>query len=182
MIRSYKIFRKYLDEDLKVNSLDKLIFVRKPFSRKYKFFYLLRLNMYLINKKERNDSFLLKVLCAIIYLQYRHYEFQFSVEISPYTKIGKGLYLPHINGIIIHPKTIIGNHCTILQQVTIGNNIKKGKDNLAVIGNKVVIGAGAKIIGPCKIEDNVIIGANAVVTKDIASNSIVAGVPARVIK
>lgn len=103
------------------------------------------------------------------------------VEISHHTKIGVGLYLPHPNGVIIHPNTVIGNNCMILQQVTIGNNIAKGKDNLAVIGDNVMIGAGAKIIGPCKIGNNVVIGANAVVTKDVPNNSVVGGIPAKLI-
>jgi serine O-acetyltransferase len=81
----------------------------------------------------------------------------------------------------MHPNTSIGNNCTVLQQVTIGNNTKKSIDRVAVIGDRVVISAGAKIIGPLTIGDDVIIGANAVVTKSFGENCIIAGVPAKII-
>lgn len=84
----------------------------------------------------------------------------------------------HLNGIIISYYAKIGKNCTILQQVTIAQD-KNNK--AATIGDNVVIGAGAKIVGDVKIGDNVIIGANAVVVKDIPSNSTAVGVPARII-
>lgn len=65
--------------------------------------------------------------------------------------------------------------------MTIGNNIFKSIYDVAVIGDNVSIGAGAKIVGPVKIGNNVTIGANSVVTKDIESDSIVAGIPARLV-
>lgn len=71
----------------------------------------------------------------------------------------------------------MGKNCQIYQQVTIGNN-----NGIPTIGNDVDICAGAKIIGPITIEDDVIIGANAVVTKDIPSHSMVVGVPRKIIK
>lgn len=82
----------------------------------------------------------------------------------------------HLNGIIISHYAHIGKNCTIFQQVTIaeGENHKS-----ATIGDNVMIGAGAKIIGNVKIGDNVKIGANAVVTKDIPSNCTAVGIPAR---
>jgi len=95
------------------------------------------------------------------------------------TKIGKGLHIPHPIGIVINGKAKIGDYCTIMQQVTIGNKLEDEK--VPEIGNNVFIGAGAKIIGDIKIEDNVIIGANSVVTKNVSKNCIVAGVPAKLI-
>ena len=77
---------------------------------------------------------------------------------------------------------MIGDNCTILHFVTFGNNAKKGSDNLPVVGNNVVFGAGAKIIGPCNIGNNVKIGANAVVVTDIKDNCVAAGVPAKTLK
>lgn len=88
--------------------------------------------------------------------------------------------LPHgLNGIIISYYAVIGKNCVIRQQVTIAQN---NNNEAPIIGDNVVIGAGAKIIGNVKIGNNVIIGANAVVTKDVEDNRTVVGVPARVIK
>jgi serine O-acetyltransferase len=148
-------------------------------NNRYKLLYLLRICNYLANKKD--ISLMLKILRLITFSLYRRTQNKLGVEINPLMKIGKGFFLPHPNGIILHPLVSLGDNVTILQQVTIGNNIRKGMNNLAVIGNNVSIGAGAKIIGPCKIGNNVIVGANAVVTKDIKDDSVVAGIPARYI-
>jgi len=88
--------------------------------------------------------------------------------------------LPHgLVGIFIHPSVKIGKNVTIYQQVTIGEN---GFDSeAAVIGDNVMIGAGAKIIGPLNIGDDVIIGANAVVTKDIPKKQVVGGITAKIL-
>lgn len=96
-----------------------------------------------------------------------------GIEIPLNTKIGKGLRLIHLNGIAINKCAIIGKYVTIFQQVTIG--AVAGKDGAPEIGNKVYIGAGAKLLGPIKIGDGVRVVANAVVTKDIPSNATVVG-------
>ena len=86
--------------------------------------------------------------------------------------------MEHYNGVVIGQDSIIGDDCIFYQQVTIGQK----NDQYPIIGNNVTIYAGAKIIGDISIEDNVIVGANAVVLKDIPANSIVAGVPAKIIR
>jgi len=92
------------------------------------------------------------------------------------SNIGGGLRLPHLNGIYIHGSVTIGENCTILQQVTIGANEHKIDYKKAPkIGNRVYIGAGAKIIGGIVIGDDVRIGANAVVTKNIPAGMTVVG-------
>lgn len=103
------------------------------------------------------------------------------------TNINSGAYfksppeLPHgLNGIIISHHSVWGEHCIIFQQVTIADNPKNGKS--ATIGNNVLIGAGAKIIGDVKIGNNVKIGANAVVVDDIPDNCTAVGVPAKIVK
>ena len=100
-------------------------------------------------------------------------------------KIGPGLIIRHPNGIVVGSGTVIGENCTILQQVTLGEKYGDGRDiyhKYPKIGNNVVISAGAKIIGGVHVGDNVTIGANAVVTKDIPNNSVAIGVPAKVIE
>lgn len=120
-----------------------------------------------------------KILLQPFRLRLRRLQLKFGIEISYKSNIGAGFKIAHGNGIVIHPNVVIGKNCSILQQVTIGNNIRKSRNDVAVIGNEVYIGAGAKIIGPVKIGDKVTVGANSVVTHDIVSNSVVAGIPAK---
>jgi len=115
---------------------------------------------------------------------YRKLILKYGCFIGPNAKIGMGIQFPHPNGIVIGDGTIIGNNCIIYQQVTLGGRIigDAQRRNYPRVGNNVVIFAGAKIIGGVKIGDNVIIGANSVVNKDMPADSIVAGVPAKIIK
>lgn len=83
--------------------------------------------------------------------------------------------MPHVNGVVVSPCSTIGNGLTILQQVTIGVDQFKSTTAGPVIGDHVFIGAGAKIIGPIRIGDDAIIGANAVITKDIPGGATVVG-------
>ncbi len=151
----------------------------KLFNGRYKFFFLFRLCQFLY--ANRQNGIISKLLYRLGLFFYDRVQRRFCVEIEPRTKIGRGLFLPHLNGIVLNPDVIIGDNCTILHQVTIGNNIFKGLNSLAVIGDNVQISAGAKIIGPCKIGSNVVIGANSVVTKNISDNQVVAGVPSMVL-
>ncbi|MGI0523738.1 serine O-acetyltransferase [Rhizobium giardinii] len=104
-----------------------------------------------------------------------------GIHLPESTAIGRRLNIEHFGGIIVHGHCVIGDDVTIRQGVTLGN---KGAGNLAGaprIGNRVDIGAGAKIIGNVTIGDDVRIGANAVVLTDIPSHSLAVGVPARVV-
>jgi serine O-acetyltransferase len=92
-------------------------------------------------------------------------------------KIGKGFVIMHGHGTVISGSAEIGENCTINHQVTMGG----GKGGCPKIGNRVVIFAGAVIIGGIKVGDRAIIGANAVVTHDVPPNTVVAGVPAKVL-
>ncbi len=100
----------------------------------------------------------------------------------------KNTRIPHPVGIIIGSKVTIGNNCTIHQNATIGlkHSGLRGNDfpasNYPTIGNNVIIGAGAVILGSINIGDNAIIGANAVVIHDVPANAVVAGAPAKIIK
>lgn len=101
----------------------------------------------------------------------------FSNDIPPSVIIGSNLKLPHFGlGVVIHPKSIIGDNVTIYQNVTLGCRNKIGPP---IIGNNVLIGAGACILGNVKVCDNVQIGANAVVLHNVKENTTVVGVPAK---
>lgn len=88
-------------------------------------------------------------------------------------RIGGGLRLTHPTGIIVHPEAQIGVNCMIFHQVTLAGPV--------VLGGHVDVGAGAKLIGPLTVGDDAVIGANAVVTRDVPAGATVAGIPARVI-
>ncbi|MCK2199742.1 serine O-acetyltransferase [Corynebacterium callunae] len=104
-----------------------------------------------------------------------------SAGIPAKVRIGKGIRLLHEgNGVIIHPNVTIGDYVTIHHQVTIGEKV--GDPNFPVIGNNVMIGAGAKILGGISIGDNAKIGANAVVTKDVPPSATAVGIPARILE
>lgn len=94
-----------------------------------------------------------------------------GISIPASAKIGKGLRIHHFGGIIFHPSVEIGDYCTIYQGVTIGDRGKKC-GRAAKIGSNVLIGAGAKILGEITIGDNCTIGANSVITKDMAEGCV----------
>lgn len=129
-------------------------------------------------------SKLLFVLSVPILILYRLcIEWILGVEIPYKTKIGPGLTLYHGQALVINDGTIIGRNCTIRHSTTIGNKLLSNGlySNSPIIGNNVDIGSNVCIIGPIRIGDNVKIGAGSVVTKDIPSDVIVVGNPARII-
>ena len=102
--------------------------------------------------------------------------FKFSGMGIESKSIGAGFRMPHLNGIYIHKNASLGENCTVFHQVTIGANEHKIDYSKAPqIGNRVYIGAGAKVIGDIVIGDDVRIGANAVVTKDVPAGMTVVG-------
>ncbi len=117
-------------------------------------------------------------LPTLIYYMTR-FVFRCSVPYS--VKIGKGCKFGYGGiALVIHARAVIGCNCTISQCVTIGGTSQHYE--VPKIGNNVQINAGAKIIGPITVGDNVVIGANAVVVKDVPNNCVVVGVPAKIIK
>jgi len=93
-------------------------------------------------------------------------------------EIGEGTQLGHGGlGVVIHPETRIGSYCMVSHQVTVGG--RSGERGAPWIGDGVLLGAGAKILGPIRIGAGAIVGANAVVVHDVAPGEVVAGVPAR---
>lgn len=120
-------------------------------------------------------------LSYIYKLMEKHVRFKYGIEL-PYTvEIKESITFEHQHGIVIHGETKIGSGCIIRQGVTIGNSHAKRPLEAPIIGNNVNIGAGAKLLGKINIGNDVVIGANSVVIRDVPSNTTVVGAPARVI-
>ena len=111
----------------------------------------------------------------------QHARFMTGVEIHPGAKIGKGLLIDHGAGVVIGETAVVGDNCTIYQGVTLGGTGKDVGKRHPTIGNNVMIGSGAKVLGPFTVGDNSKIAAGAVVLNEIPPDSTAVGVPARVI-
>ncbi len=105
-----------------------------------------------------------------------------GIEIHPGATIGKGLMIDHGMGVVIGETAEIGDNCTIYQGVTLGGTGKDVGKRHPTLGNNVMVGAGAKVLGPLTIGDNSKVAANAVVLADITENSTAVGIPAKVVK
>lgn len=104
-----------------------------------------------------------------------------GVEIHPGATIGRGLFIDHGSGVVIGETAEIGDNCTIYQGVTLGGTGKDTGKRHPTLGNNVMVGAGAKVLGPFRVGDNAKIAANAVVLKEIPANSTAVGIPARIV-
>jgi serine O-acetyltransferase len=105
-----------------------------------------------------------------------------GIEIHPGAKIGRGLFIDHGMGVVIGDTAIIGDNVTLFQGVTLGGTGKETGKRHPTLGDNIVVGAGAKILGNIIVENNSYIGANAVVIHDVPPNTTVVGVPGHVTK
>ncbi|MBQ7834617.1 MAG: serine O-acetyltransferase [Ruminiclostridium sp.] len=105
-----------------------------------------------------------------------------GIEIHPGATIGKGLFIDHGSGVVIGETAEIGDNCTIYQNVTLGGTGKDVGKRHPTLGNNVMVGSGARVLGPFKVGDNAKIAANAVVLSEVPPNSTAVGVPARIVK
>lgn len=128
------------------------------------FLWVYRHAQYFYQKQSKMLAWPYRIILRLTYNRNNHWPIQCS--------IGSGLRLPHNMGIVISGKAKIGAYCTIFHQVTIGEENGKAP----TIGNHVLIGAGAKILGDVHIGDYVKVGANAIVTKDVREGLTVVGV------
>lgn len=116
---------------------------------------------------------------AVLFL--RHYEYKFGINIPIETQIGPGLFIGHHGGITVNGNTRLGENCNLSQNVTIGYIPRGRRQGYPSIGDRVYIGPGAVISGGIRVGNDVAVGANAVVVEDVPDNSVVAGVPAKIV-
>jgi serine O-acetyltransferase len=105
-----------------------------------------------------------------------------GIEIHPGARLGRGVFIDHGMGVVIGETTEIGDHCTIYQGVTLGGtSLIKGSKRHPTLQSRVVVGAGAKVLGPFTVGEGARIGSNAVVVKAVPAGATVIGIPARVV-
>lgn len=122
-----------------------------------------------------------RLLFYFFMLWLRHLKVKYGFDISYRTTIGKGFYIGHFGGIVINGDAVIGENCNLSQGVTIGVLVRGNKTGIPKIGDRVFIGPGATILGGITIGNDVLIGANAVVTFDVPDNAVVASPLATII-
>ncbi len=105
-----------------------------------------------------------------------------GIEIHPGAKIGKGLLIDHGSGVVIGETAEIGDYCLLYQGCTLGGTGKDHGKRHPTLGNNVMVGCGAKVLGPLKVGDNAKIAANAVVLSPVPANSTAVGVPAKIVR
>ena len=136
-------------------------------------------NLYTIHKKgyKLKEK---KIPVIPYFLKYIERKFFPACDIPFSVKIGENARFPHrAIGVVIHERAVIGDNCTIQTNVVIGG---RGTEEVPVIGDNVLIGTGAKILGGVHIGNNAIVGAGAVVLKDVPENCIAVGIPAKIIE
>ncbi len=116
-----------------------------------------------------------------VVLLLHHYSIRYGIDISRDARIGSGFYIGHFGGILVNAGVVIGDNCNLSHDVTLGQVNRGPRIGCPVIGNNVFIGPGAKIIGRIHVGDDVAIGTNAVVLKDVAPHTSVGGIPAQAI-
>ena len=121
---------------------------------------------------------LLRLVCLI---WHKFIEITTGIDLPYKADIGKGLFIGHFGGIIVNPQVKMGEYCNLSPNITIGVGGRGEKRGCPTLGNRVFIGPGARIFGPITIGNDVAIGANAVVTKDLPDNAVAVGIPAKII-
>jgi serine O-acetyltransferase len=104
-----------------------------------------------------------------------------AVDIHPAATLGAGTFVDHATGVVIGETTVVGEDCTIYQGVTLGGTSTRPGKRHPTLGDRVVVGAGAKVLGAITVGDDARIGANAVVVRDVPPGTVVVGVPGQIV-
>ena len=121
-------------------------------------------------------------MCGLARVMSQLTRFFTGVEIHPAAQIGRRLFIDHAMGVVIGETTVVGDDCVLYQGVTLGGTGKETGKRHPTLGDRVTVGTGAKVLGNIKIGDDVKIGGNSVVVKDVPAESTVVGVPGRVVR
>ena len=152
------------------NSIDRIL---KP---KHFFIAFLAIEMRLVLSYRIQNYLWLNGYKKLAYLFYLRSKWKYKCDIIPSAIIGEGMRIGHASDIVIGPDVTIGTNATIFNGVTIGNRYVDKENAMPRIGNNVMIGTGAKLLGSFKIGNDVKIGANAIVFKNVKDKEIVVGV------
>lgn len=129
----------------------------------------------------KSNALLKFTLYPLARIMVRRMRYKFGISIPPGTNIGSGFLIGHFGAIIVDAGCTIGKNCNISQCVTLGKASRGKNKGSPVLGDNVYLGPGAKVVGAVTIGNNVAIGANCVVTRDVPDNAVVVGVPGKVI-
>ena len=153
-----------------------LSFIRSVIFGLYKYNFWMRTCFY-----TRSNLMLKFTIHPIAKLILRHIVYKLGIQIPSSTIIGSGFHIGHFGGIVVNAESVIGKNCNISHGVTLGQGNRGKNKGCPILRNNIYIGPGAKIVGAVRIGNNVAIGANCVVTKDVPDNSVVVGIPGKVI-
>lgn len=179
MISSKQSLKYYLAQDLKrFNNKKPTIkdwIVKNEWGYIYKYIRNLRYMEYHMNQGH-------KLQYLYYFIKHKRMCYNLKIDIKP-NNMGPGFRLMHLGSLVrVKTNCRIGSNCTMLPGVVIGNKHLNNDDEWVIVGDNCYLGLRAKIFGSVKIGNNVTIGANSVVTKDIPDNAIVGGIPAKIIR
>lgn len=175
--KTFKELRAYIRQDLHPTGNGKeRFFMRYLFEAGFKYVFWMRVTRYFFLKGKA--AFVPYALARFVL---KHYGYKYSFDISYQAQIGPGLQIAHFGYITIPSSTVMGENCRLRPGVVLGGKITGNQHGGVTVGDRVQFGVGCKVIGAINVGSNVIIGANAVVTKDVPDNCTVAGVPAKIL-
>jgi len=175
---SFKNYRTYVKSDLfrYVGTLSwKAFLVNILFNPGFRYTFILRTCRYLHHKK------MFKMVHLLFKYLHWHYSIRYGISIPVSTEIGYGFYIGHFGEIVINGRSKIGDNVNISHGVTLGQANRGKNMGCPSVGNQVYVGPGAKLVGNVIVGNNVAIGANCVVTKNVPDNAVVVGIPGKII-